>query len=83
MVNNQQLQFTKMEKLVIEQLKRGYSNKKIGEILNFSAYAIKYHVAKIIRKTGAVNRINAIYILTKNGYFKNSEQEQMQVSALR
>lgn len=78
MVDNQQFEFTDMEKLVIEQLKNGYSNREIGKMLNFSAYAIKYHVAKIIRKTGAVNRINAIYILTKAGYFKDSEQEILQ-----
>ncbi len=77
MVDNQQFEFTDMEKLVIEQLKNGYSNREIGEILNFSAYAIKYHVAKIIRKTGAVNRINAVYKLTQIGYFKDSEQEMM------
>lgn len=75
MVNSLEIKFSDIEKDIIEQLKLGYTNERIAKKLNFSTYTIKYHIAKIIRKTNAVNRINAIYILARNGYFKNHEQE--------
>lgn len=75
MVNDYHLEFSEMEQKIIEELRYGNTNKDIAKKLNFSSYAIKYHIAKIIHKTNAVNRINAVYILTKNGYFENHVQE--------
>lgn len=78
MANNYYLEFSEMERIIIEELRHGYTNKEIAKKLHFSPFTIKYHVAKIIRKTNAVNRINAVYILAKNGYFENHEQELQQ-----
>lgn len=78
MADNKYYEFSEMEKLVLDKLRFGYSNSEIAEKLNFSSYTIKYHIAKIIRKTNAVNRINAVYILAKNGYFKDCEPELQQ-----
>ncbi len=70
MAYNKYIKFNDIEKKIIEQLKYGYSNAKIGEILHFSRHTIKYHVSSIICKTGAANRINAVYLLSAGGYFK-------------
>ena len=75
MVDSIEYKFSEMEKVVIGYLRFGLTNREIAEKTNFSQYTIKYHVANIIRKTNAVNRINAVYILAKNGYFKDCKQE--------
>ena len=79
MAINQHFKFTELEEKIIDQLKFGYTNSVIAKKLNFSPYTIKYHIARIISKTGAVNRINALYILAKHGYFNTLEQEESQV----
>lgn len=79
MATNQHFKFTELEEKIIDQLKLGYTNSVIAKNLNFSPYTIKYHIARIIYKTGAVNRINVVYILSQAGYFNKTEQEELQV----
>lgn len=71
-----------MEKEVIEFLKFGCTNPEIAKKLNVSMHTVKYHISSIIRKTNAVNRINAVFILGMNGYFDNCEQEILQPQEL-
>ncbi len=49
--------FTGREKEVLELLVAGSSNKEIGMALGIEERTVKTHVAKLMRKVGAANRI--------------------------
>ena len=49
--------FTDREKQVLEMLVVGRSNKEIGSALSIEERTVKAHVAKLMRKVGASNRI--------------------------
>ena len=51
--------FTNREKDVLELLCKGYTNIEIGENLNISFHTAKAHVASILRKLQAKNRLMA------------------------
>ena len=70
MVDSTQIKFNDIEKKIIEQLKYGHTNEEIGKILHMSRHTIKYYISSILNKTGAVNRINAVFLLASGGYFK-------------
>ena len=70
MVHSTQIKFNDIEKKIIEQLKYGHTNEEIGKILHMSRHTIKYYISSILNKTGAVNRINAVFLLASDGYFK-------------
>ncbi len=70
MVHSTQIKFNDIEKKIIEQLKYGHTNEEIGKILHMSRHTIKYYISSILNKTGAVNRINAVFLLASGGYFK-------------
>lgn len=74
--------FTNREKETIEYMKLGFSNKQIAKKMYASSHTIKIHIARIIEKTGTVNRTHAAYKLAICGYFKQSEQELEQFSKL-
>ncbi len=73
MAYSKSIKFKDIEKEIIELLKYGYTNAKIAEILHVSRHTVKYYVASIINKLGAVNRINAVFLLAAGGYFKEIE----------
>lgn len=73
MATSTKFYFTDREKDVIELLKLGYTNPEIAKKLYIATSSVKYHISNIIRKTNAINRINVIFILGMNGYFKDSE----------
>ena len=70
MVHSTQIKFNDKKKKIIEQLKYGHTNEEIGKILHMSRHTIKYYISSILNKTGAVNRINAVFLLASDGYFK-------------
>ena len=75
MVSSTRIKFTDMEKKIINLLKLGDTNPEIAKKLNISRHTVKYYVSSILIKTEAVNRINAVFILTSKGYIKQIEEE--------
>ncbi len=61
--------FTEREKEVIGLMRFGYTNAQIAKKINRSVDMVKFHVTQILKKTNARNRVNAIFILTREGYF--------------
>lgn len=78
MADNLNFSFTEREKEVIEFMKLGYSNTQIAQKMFVSTHTIKVYVTRILEKTGSCNRIQAVYKLASNGYFKQSQQENAQ-----
>lgn len=60
--------FTERELEVLEYLMLGKTNKEIAEILMITHHTVKAHVASIINKTGAKNRLGAAMIANANGF---------------
>jgi len=58
---------TPREIQVLELLTEGRSNKAIGERLGISDQTVKYHVAAIAGKLGAVNRTDAVRLAIRRG----------------
>ncbi len=69
MAENINFNLTDIEKEIINYLKFGFTNMEIAKEIHVSVHTVKYHISSIIKKTNAINRINAIFILGKNGYF--------------
>lgn len=61
--------FNHKEQVVIKEMVKGLNNKQIAKKTQMGESTVKWDVAKINQKTGAVNKINAIFILAKSGYF--------------
>jgi DNA-binding CsgD family transcriptional regulator len=61
------LGLTERELEILDWIKLGKSNADIGEILNISSKTVEYHVAKILSKLGASNRIAAVVIALRHG----------------
>ena len=61
--------FNHKEQVVIKEMVKGLNNKQIAKKTQMGESTVKWYVAKINQKTGAVNKINAIFILAKSGYF--------------
>lgn len=70
--NNKPIEFNAREIQIIQLAAQGYSNNEISKILNFSYHTVRADIRRIIEKSGAKNRINAVYILTVKGYVKYS-----------
>lgn len=70
--DNKPIEFSEREIQIIQFAAQGYSNKEISKILNFSYHTVRADIRRIIEKSGAKNRINAVYILTVKGYVKYS-----------
>ncbi len=50
-------------KQIIALTVQGYSNDEIGDILHITAYTVKAHIAKILKKTKIKNRTQLAYIV--------------------
>ena len=61
--------FNHKEQVVIKEMVKGLNNKQIAKKTQMGESTVKWYVAKINQKTDAVNKINAIFILAKSGYF--------------
>lgn len=51
---------TERERQILSGVRQGLNNQQIGDQLNISAYTVKNHVQKILRKLGASNRAQAL-----------------------
>ncbi|MBN1298628.1 MAG: response regulator transcription factor [Actinobacteria bacterium] len=51
---------------ILNLLAKGYSNKKISEILYISQHTVKFHISNILSKMGAATRAEAASIAIKN-----------------
>ena len=51
---------TKREKEVLELLAKGYTNPEIAQMLYISPHTVKAHVAAILKKLNAKNRLLAV-----------------------
>lgn len=55
-------EFTERQRIILESLARGLTNRDIAKMLDISADAVKQHLAAICTKLGAGNRVEAIAI---------------------
>ena len=69
MSDNVNFDFSEREQEIINLIILGYSYREIASSLFITRSAVKYHISHIIKKTKAVNKVNAVYILIKIGYF--------------
>jgi DNA-binding NarL/FixJ family response regulator len=53
--------FTRREREVLPLIARCYSNKEIAAALNISERTVKFHVASILRKTGALSKTDLVF----------------------
>jgi DNA-binding NarL/FixJ family response regulator len=64
-------QLTHREYLVLGLLYQGLSNKIIGNQLKISERTVEAHVRNIFRKLNASSRTHAVFLASKNGWFRN------------
>lgn len=77
MSDNINFDFTEREEEIINLIKDGLTYNEMAKTLYITSSAVKYHVSHIIKKTKAVNTVNALYILLKNGYFKDTDKSPL------
>ena len=65
--NIQYTSLTDREYEVLNYVMQGYTNKEIAEILMITHHTVKAHVASILKKTGARNRLHVSMIATEKG----------------
>lgn len=63
---------TKREKEVLELLAKGYTNPEIAQMLYISPHTVKAHVAAILKKLNAKNRLLAV--VAAEEYLNKEEQ---------
>ena len=59
---------TEREYEVIKYVAQGLTNKEIAEILTVTHHTVKAHIASIIRKLDARNRVDIAIFAQKKGY---------------
>ncbi len=59
------LGFTPQEKVIVECICRGDTNKEIAQKLHVSVHTVKTHLRSIMRKAGAVNRSHLASVVTQ------------------
>ena len=59
------LGFTPQEKIIVESICRGDTNKEIAQKLYLSIHTVKTHLRAIMRKAGAVNRSHLASMMTQ------------------
>jgi two-component system, NarL family, response regulator len=64
-------QLTHREYLVLSLLYQGLSNKIIGNQLKISERTVEAHVRNIFIKLNASSRTHAVFLASKNGWFRN------------
>ena len=55
------------EREVLQQMAQGLANKQIAARLNISQHTVKFHVASILAKMGAVSRTEAVTLGARRG----------------
>lgn len=58
---------TDREKEVLQYVVKGLTNKEIAKILMITHYTVKAHIASIMRKIGAKNRLEAALTAVSKG----------------
>ena len=66
------VQFSKREKQVLQELAAGRMNRDIGANLFISESTVKFHVHAILTKLGASNRTEAVSMAHKFGFIEFS-----------
>lgn len=51
---------THRQRIILELLARGLSNPEIGGELHLSRYTVAHHIAEMLRRTGAANRVDLV-----------------------
>lgn len=57
---------TENEKKVVYWLVQGLTNEQIAKKVFLCKQTVKYYLAKLYKKFGAINRINLVYILAQH-----------------
>jgi DNA-binding CsgD family transcriptional regulator len=57
---------SRRERQVLEMTALGLTNKQVGENLNLSLHAVKFHLASIYRKLGVANRTEAAVVYLRS-----------------
>jgi DNA-binding NarL/FixJ family response regulator len=65
-MDGESLELSERERQIATLLVEGFTNKEIAVQLFLSTETIKSHVARILRKLGARNRVQAAVLLTRN-----------------
>ena len=60
---------TQQELVILKLVTKGYDNLQISKSVFISIHTVKAHISSILRKLGAKNRTNAVYIALKNNLF--------------
>ncbi len=68
------LELSERERQIADRLVDGLTNKEIGEELFLSTETIKSYVARILRKLGARNRVQAAVLLARAGTIPSSSR---------
>lgn len=66
-MKNSNKSLTDREYEVLNYLMQGHTNKEIAEILMITHHTVKAHIAAILKKTGARNRLHVAMIATEKG----------------
>lgn len=61
------VRLTAREVEVLKWVKVGKTNRDIAEIFGISVKAVEFHIANILRKTGAANRVGAVVVALTQG----------------
>ena len=62
--------FTDKQRVILEALARGLTNRDIATMLDISADAVKQHLAAVFTKLGAANRVEAVAIALRKHLLK-------------
>ncbi len=64
-IANNNLNFSKFEKEIMELICNGYKNKEISKLLELALSVLEEIISEIYKKLGAKNRANAVYLICK------------------
>ncbi len=60
--------FTQKEIEVLKYVCKGYTNEAIAQKLFVSIHTVKAHIASLLRKTGAANRTELVFLAAKSNW---------------
>lgn len=66
---NQNKPLTDREYEILNYVMQGLTNKEIAGILMITHHTVKAHIAAILKKTGARNRLQVSMLAREKGYF--------------
>ena len=58
--------FSNEEMKILSYMTRGYNNTEIGKLLYKSKHTVKAHVSSVLRKSGAKNRTEAVFLVCQD-----------------